>query len=149
MKISERRTLLFFAVFALTLLLAGCSKPVLEYIPSGGTYTLDEVQRSASGVALDGVDHISTSDAPAARAKRMLELRAEGSDASALADALTRDFPSDTAAVPIRIERATVDGSKVWIVIEAWGDQDGTLSHRRLWLLDQATLQVTGSSSFR
>lgn len=149
MRIPERRTVLFFAVLALALLLAGCSKTVLEYIPSGGTYTLADVQKTASEVPLDEVDHIATADAPAARAEQMLELRAKGSDASALADALTRDFPSDTAAVPVRIEAATVDGSEVWIIIEAWGDKDGTLSHRRLWLLDQDTLQVTGSSSFR
>lgn len=134
---------------ATLMLVTGCADSGLEYIPSGGTYSMQEAQTLASNTSIDAVKDTKTSDAPALRSKRLATLRAEGPDGTALADALTLDFPSDTASVPLRIESALVDGDAVWLIIEAWGDKGGTLTHRRMWLLDRQDLQVVGSSSFR
>lgn len=134
---------------ALALLIGCSSNPGLEYIPSGGTYTMQQAQQVAAAISLDSVEGIKTSNASVLRTERLRQLRSEGPAASDLADALTKDFPSDTSAVPLRVEAATVDGVKVWIVIEAWGDDLGTLEHRRLWVMDRTSLGIVGSSSFR
>ncbi|TDB38481.1 MAG: hypothetical protein D9V44_05610 [Actinobacteria bacterium] len=143
------RMVALLALLPLLILGAGCSKPGLEYIPTGGSYTMDEAQAAAVSTSLEAVKGVKTADAPALRTKRLEQLRTEGPEASALADLLTKDFPSETAAVPLRIESATIDGDDCWLVIEAWGDENGVLTHRRLWIIDRATLEITGSSSFR
>lgn len=128
--------------------LAACGQPALEYIPNGGAYTMAQAEDIASGISLSDVEGVKTSEGPALRKERLLQLREAGTEASLLADALTRDFPSGTASVPLLIESATVDGTEAWLVVEAWGDKDGTLSRRRLWVLDRSTFTVLASSSF-
>lgn len=107
-----------------------------------------EAEDVAANVSISSVAGAKTSDGPALREERLLDLRANGSEASQLADALTRDFPSETASVPLLIEKATVDDTDVWLVVEAWGAKDGELSRRRLWVLDRATFSVLAASSF-
>ncbi len=128
--------------------LVGCEKKTLEYIPTGGAYTMAQVEDVATQVSLVNVENERTADGSALRKDALLELRAAGGDASLLADALTRDFPSDATSVPLLVEAATVDGIEAWIVVEAWGDEDGTLSHRRVWILDRSTFTILGSTSF-
>jgi len=128
--------------------LAGCDTGTLEYIPNGGVYTMTQAEDMASSVSLKDVDNMKTEQGPGLREKALLELRAEGTESSQLADALTRDFPSGVTSVPLRVESATVDGADVWLVVEAWGDAKGTLSRRRLWVLDRSTFTVLASSSF-
>lgn len=143
------RMIALLALLPLLALGAGCSKPGLEYIPTGGTYTMDEAQAAAAATNLESVKDVRTADAPALRTERLEQLRTNGPEASALADALTKDFPSETAAVPLRVESGTIDGAECWLVIEAWGDDDGALSHKRLWVINRTTLEIIGSSSFR
>jgi len=136
-----------FALLACTIL-AGCDASTLEYIPNGTAYTMAQAEDMASRISLDDVKNVKTADGQDLRENALLELRAKGSESSKLADALTRDFPSGATSVPLRVESATVDNTDVWLVVEAWGEVDGTLSHRRLWVLDRSTFTVLASSSF-
>lgn len=133
---------------ALCLVLAGCSTS-FEYVPDGGEYTLAQTQELAQDTPLGKAAEIRTADANAERVERLTELRGHGEVADALADALTSDFPPEHAAVPLLVEAATVDGKPAWVIVEAWGEEDGNLSHKRLWVLDRATYAVVASSSFR
>ena len=144
------RTALAVAVTAVAVLaLAGCGAATVEYIPEGGTYTLGEVQQLAVTVDARGAERIATDDAYGERVKRLVYLRRQGEETAALADALTSGFPTETASVPILVVRGKVDGQPVWIVVEAWGEPGAKTEHRRLWLLDDQTLDVVNSSSFR
>lgn len=144
------RTALAITCTALTALaLAGCGRAIVEYIPEGGTYTLAEVQEHAVTVDARGAERIATDDAYEERVDRLVYLRRQGEEAAAVADALTSGFPTENASVPILVERGTVDGQPVWIVVEAWGEPGAKTEHRRLWLLDGQTLDVVNSSSFR
>lgn len=129
--------------------LIGCSTTTFKYVPEGAQYTLADVEELASGTPLGSAADIDTADANAVRQERLTELRGYGDVERALADALTRDFPAEHAAVPLRIEAGTVDGKDAWIIIEAWGEKGAKLAHKRLWVLDRATYAVIGSSSFR
>ncbi len=146
---ASSKAIVLFTLLLLLVLTAGCAKSGLEYIPTGGSYSMDEAQEAAASTSLESVKDVRTADAPMLRTERLGKLRTQGPDASALADALTKDFPSETAAVPLRIESATVDGIGVWLVVEAWGDENDVLAHRRLWVIDRTTLEIIGSSSFR
>jgi len=144
------RTVFAITVMALlTLACAGCDAAIVEYIPEGGTYTLSEAQERAVAVDAHGAERIATDDADAERVDRLVYLRRQGEEAAALADALTAGFPTRSASVPVLVERGTVDGQMVWIVVEAWGEPGAKLEHRRLWLLDDSSLEVVNSSSFR
>ncbi|PKQ19576.1 MAG: hypothetical protein CVT66_09330 [Actinobacteria bacterium HGW-Actinobacteria-6] len=149
MRMSRRPLTPLMALLSIIVLISGCSKAGLEYIPAGGTYTMQDAQSAAAVASLDSVRDVMTADASALRTDRLTDLRSNGDEASALADMLTVDFPSEIAAVPLRIEAATVDGTSVWLVIEAWGDEGEVLTHRRLWVIDKTTLEVIGSSSYR
>ncbi len=121
----------------------------MEYVPEGGTYTLDEIAQRTRALPLGDLASVPTSEAPAIRQKRLVDLRGHGPDARALADALTDQFPTDHAAVPMLIEGASVDGRDVWVVVEAWGERDAYLAHRRLWLIDRVSYEIVSSLSFR
>lgn len=149
MSVSRRAPLTLAVLLLLLVLAVGCSSADLEFIPTGGEYTRQEAQDAAAAIDIEPVRDVTSADAPEMRSERLESLRSNGTEASALADALTRDFPSETAAVPLRVEAASVDGVDVWLVFEAWGDEGGTLTHRRLWILDREALTVIGSSSFR
>jgi uncharacterized protein YceK len=143
-------TVLAIAVMTLTTLaLSGCSTATVEYIPEGGAYTLAEVQERAVTIDAHGAESIATDDAYDERVDRLVYLRKQGEEPAALADALTSGFPTENASVPILVERGTVDEQPVWIIIEAWGEPGAKLEHRRLWLLDDRTLDVVNASSFR
>lgn len=147
------RTPIRFVIALIALILAcsvlsACDKATIEYVPNGGTYTLAQAEDVASGYDMSDVESVKTTEGPKLRRERLLELREAGADTALLADALTRDFPSDASSVPLLVESATVDGAQVWIVVEAYGDADGTLSRRRLWVLDRSSFTVLASSSF-
>ncbi len=137
------------ATLMASLALGGCASGDMQYIPEGGTYTLAEAQDLGSSANTDSVRDLTPDEARQERQERLARLRGEGEAARALADVLTTQLPADSAAVPLLVEAAVVDGADVWIVVEAWGDDDGPLAHRRLWLFDRETLLLVGSSSFR
>lgn len=134
----------------IALALVGCGRnTTMEYIPEGGSYALVEIEAVARSVNVTPLENVLPSDIPDTRQKYLTDLRGHGGEASRVADALTRDFPLDTAAVPLLVEAAEVDGRPVWLIVEAWAEEGGTLAHRRLWLLDRETLDLVDSMSFR
>ena len=137
-------------VIILSLGLFGCGRDVaIEYIPEGGSYTLAEAAAVAQAADISALADVSSDAIAKTRQEYLTELRGLGSDASLIADALTRDFPLDTAAVPVLIEGSIVESRPVWLIVEAWAEDGGTLSHRRLWLLDRETFALVDSMSFR
>lgn len=134
----------------IALALAGCGRDtVIVYMPEGGSYTLAEAGDVARSVDVTPLEKVTSEEVSDTRQEYLTDLRGHGADASLVADALTRDFPLDTAAVPLLVEAAEVDGHQVWLIVEAWAEDGGTLSHRRLWLLDRDTLDLVDSMSFR
>ncbi|MCE5203361.1 MAG: hypothetical protein ABFC80_04165 [Coriobacteriales bacterium] len=145
---TARRAATAWLMIASCLVLAGCSAS-FEYVPEGESYTLSEVEELAQETPLGSASKVDVSRAADVRQERLAELRGHGEAAKALADALTRDFPADHPAVPVYIEAGTVDGTDAWIIVEAWGEDEGPLTHRRVWVLDRTTYAVLGSASFR
>jgi hypothetical protein len=119
----------------------------LTFIPDGGPYTAEELPALLASADLTAVASIKTEDGPHLRQEMLTSLRRQGDDAAALADTLTREFPADVTSVPLVVERATYDGSPVWIVIESWGEDGGTLSHRRLWVFSYEERAVVAALS--
>lgn len=130
-----------------TSLVACGSAARLSFIPDGGSYTAEDLPALLASADLTAVSSVATEDGPRLRQDMLTSLRRQGDDAAALADTLTREFPTDVTSVPTVVERATYDGAPAWIVIEAWGEQGGTLSHRRLWVFSYEQRAVVAALS--
>jgi hypothetical protein len=100
-------------------------------------YTLDELESYTAEADASPTDGVDVSEAAEVREELLVELRTSGDDGAAVATMLTDGFPPETASVPVLAEAAVVDGQDVWLVVEAWGDDEGELTHRRLWVFDQ------------
>ena len=132
----NRRLLIAVLGLATAVLLASCAPAHrVTYIPEGGSYTVDDLARLLDEADLGAAVRIDTSDAVDERQSTLADLRREGDDTGRLADTLTLDFPADLAAVPVLVEHATYEGAEAWVVIEAWGEEGGSLTHRQLWVL--------------
>ena len=136
---------------AVTLGAVGCAaQPDLKAIvDTGASYTAAQVEQSARAGALGAVSAMKTEQGPAERQKALAQLRRSGTEGARTADLLTKIFPVDTTAVPVRIEHATVDGGDALIVLEAAPGKAGTLTTRRLWVLGYQDGSVVDSASFR
>ena len=129
-------------VLAAALLVSGltsCSSgPELVFNPEGDTeYTLEELEEYTADADTSPAGGVDVSEAAGAREELLIELRTSGDEGTALATMLTDGFPPETASVPVLAEAAVVDGQDVWLVVEVWGDDEGELVHRRLWVFDQ------------
>ncbi|MBN1459884.1 MAG: hypothetical protein JXA57_10115 [Armatimonadetes bacterium] len=145
-----RMTAVPVMLLIIALALTGCGRNTsIEFIPQGGTYSLEDMADVALSVDISPLKDVPATEVSVLRQEYLTALRGYGSEASAVADALTRDFPLDTAAIPLHVEAANVDGTDVWLIVEAWAETGGPLEHRRLWLLDRATLGLVDSVSFR
>jgi predicted small lipoprotein YifL len=116
-------------------LLTGCAKKGPSYLDGSTAYT-----KATALVVLEKADTKALSGRPTAdgvklRHEALAALRREGQSASAVADLLTRTFPSDTTGVPVYIERATFDGKPAVLVVEATGPESGSLSTKSLWVV--------------
>jgi len=146
----SRRVALSLLAMVLAFAASSCGRSHrIEWVSEANTYTLTRAGKLASSVDISDVSDTPAADAPALRQEYLISLRSHGEAAAALADHLTRDFPVDSASVPVRVERATVDGKPIWFVVEAWAEKNGTLTHRRMWLISRADFTVIGSSSYR
>ena len=118
---------------ALAMLLTGCSSADPVYVSKGTSYT---------AATIASVFDIADTTEPATesallRHSALAALRRSGADASAVADLLTRSFPSDTRGVPVYVERATFDGKPAVVVVEATGPSGGHLDSKRIWVLGE------------
>ena len=142
------RPLAVLAALAVCLLLVGCgARADLTFTMEGGSYSAADLEPLLAAADLGATARVATSEAPDVRIEVLAQLRQEGDDAIALADTLTSDFPVDVAAVPVAVEAATYEGEPAWIVIEAWGDEDGALTHRRLWVFSKSDQSVLAALS--
>lgn len=141
------RTLTLIALAAV-LVLAGCGRPAVRFIPEGGQYSLPDARAKARTLS-SPYSHTATDDAADARKTALVGLRREGTVGAEAADILTARFPSDASGVPYYVEAATINGRAAWFVVEATPGSDGKLSARRLWVLDRKTGTVRTSSAIR
>ena len=128
-------------------LLCGCAKKGPTYVDAGTAHT-----KATALVVLVASRHLGrrssrpTSDGAKLRHDALAALRRQGATASAVADLLTRTFPSDTRGVPVYVERATYDGEPAVLVVEATGPNSGSLNSRRLWVVgDDGDILFAGS----
>ncbi len=133
-----RATLAVIAAVAVAaVLLAGCAPKSPAYVENGKDY-----DRSAAITLLASVDtgHLAdqpTTDGPKLRHAALAALRRHGATASKVADLLTKTFPSDTAGVPLYVERGSFDAKPAVVVVEATGPTSGRLSSKRIWFVGE------------
>ena len=144
----DRRGLAPLIALLLVATLVACGPATrATFIPDGGSYAADDLAGLLANADLSAFSDVATEDAIEIRQKVLASLRREGADAAALADTLTAEFPPDADSIPAVVERATYEGSPVWIVIESWGDADGKLTHRRLWVFSYNERAVLAAQS--
>jgi len=130
--------------------LAACSASFApRLVENGGAMTMREAEGLAESADLSRVSGIDVAHAPDARVDALVWLRRQGAVGDRAATLLTVGFPDRTAAVPLIVEVATVDGVRSLVVVEAFGGSSGPLTYRRLWVFDLATGDVRGSAAFR
>ncbi len=133
-----------------TFALAGCrSQNKVEFVPNGAPTSTAAIEKAAQKIDLSAVADVDVADAPRARTDALVWLRGEGATGVRAATLLTRGFPDRTAAVPVYVEAADVDGVRSIIVVEAFGGQTGPLAYRRLWIFDFASGRLLLSTSYR
>jgi hypothetical protein len=143
-----RRLTLMLIVIALGTQLVGCASAEMRYVAEGGTYTAITVEDLATAIPDPTYADTRPEDVEELRTLEMTALRAEGGDASTLANILTSEFPADAESVPYYAEEAVVDGKDVWVVLEVWGSSGGLLDKQRLWVLTRDEGDVVLSSVF-
>lgn len=121
----------------------------LDYDASGSPLTGKAAEELAAGTDIATLSAVKTEDAPAMRARVLDDLRSKGSEGARAAELLTTGFPERTAAVPILVRLSSVDGTSAVVVVEAFGDEGGTLEHRRLWVFALESGSIVRAASFR
>jgi hypothetical protein len=144
-----RRAIIVAAVLGL-LVAAGCGKPFrVTFEPSGAPLDTAGVEALARATDISGVSSVDVAAAPDVRDSVLRDLRTRGASGDRAATLLTQGFPPRTPSVPVLVRISQVSGKPSLIVVEAYGDAKGTLTHRRLWVFDLATGSVVQASSFR
>lgn len=117
--------------------LAGCSGPDPTFVEDGALY-----DSASAGELVEQADPGSLAEKPAAQASELrhdylVALRGLGGGAATAAEVITRTFPTETEAVPFYVELAMFDDEPAYIIVEALGRPGGTLSDKRLWVIDE------------
>lgn len=136
------RTRLTLAFLLASVVLSACGRaaaPDVRLETSGAPLTSIAAERLAASTDIGALATVRTSEAPALRTVMLERLRALGAEGTRAADLLTEGFPASTPSVPVLVRLCTVDGVDAVVVVEAFGDADGTLTHRRLWVFDRAS----------
>ena len=149
-----RSTRIVSAVVLVAALLVGsltaCGQPApVSFEPSGRARTSAEVEAAAQTADLSSVAKIDVAHAAERRSQVLIWLRTQNATGKRAASLLTQGFPTQTAAVPVIVAVAPVDGVRSLIVVEASGDSSGLLRHRRLWVFDLASGRLLRSASYR
>lgn len=138
MPLAARTTRAAIAVaFVAVLLMAGCTPKGPTFVDRGSTYTTATVLAVFDRADTSKLASRPSTDAPALRHNALSGLRARGGKAATAADELTKLLPTDTRAVPVYVELATIGGQPVVIMVEAAGTKTGALDRKRLWVFDQ------------
>jgi hypothetical protein len=135
---------------AVLVTVTGCAAgPQVTFVRSGASYTVSQAEENGRATALGAASAIKAEQATEARQKALAALRVQGTEPGIVAEFLTRGFPAQSRAVPVRVEAATVEGKPAYIVVEATGRPGGMLTSRRVWVFDAASGAVIGSASYR
>ena len=132
-----RSSALLTLVFALTLILSACGTRGPEFVDGGASYDTTSAAALTQVVDTSNLAGTPSSRAADLRHEALTALRARGGRAVPVADLLTRTFPAETRGVPVYFERAVFKGKPVVIVVEAIGPEQGKLSAKRVWVLDE------------
>jgi hypothetical protein len=147
------RARLALAAFLSALVLAACARvaapPSVIWEPSGASSTATATEQLATSTDISALASVSSTDAPALRAQMLTQLRGKGATGTRAAELLTAGFPARTASVPVLVRLCKVDGVDAVVVVEAFGDLGGTLTHRRLWVFDRGSGAIIRAASFR
>ena len=148
---SVRRVFVTALVLALAVSLGACSsrESPVRFEPNGGSLSGQGAERLAASTGVDSLAGVTTSDAPSRREAALGTLRTAGPLGVRAADLLTTGFPARYPAVPVLVRACKVDGVDAIVVVEVFGDANGPLTHRRLWVFDRSTGNVTRAASFR
>jgi hypothetical protein len=144
------RSVLVLAALAVAIGAAACGRPVeVAFEESGASLTLADVEALARTADLSPAEGIDVAHAPDARVDVLVWLRGRGSSGERAASLLTKGFPERTAAVPVLVRVAKVDGVRAVIVVEAIGETNGPLDARRLWVFEYSSGRLVSSSTYR
>ena len=140
------------AVASLALVLAACTRPAtsptVRFESGGAALTSKEAEALAASTDITAFASVTSAEAPALRTAMLGQLRAKGDAGVRAAQALTTGFPVSTPSVPVLVQLRPVDGVDAIVVVEAYGDTGGTLTHRRLWIFNRATGALLRAASF-
>lgn len=138
MSAARRTSLLLVAILstAVLVLAVGCAPKGPLYVDKSSNYTMTSVGEILRRADASAYAKKPTSDVTGLRHEALVALRKRGGDAAATADLITRTFPADTRSVPVYVERATVDGKRALVVVEATGPKSGSLDAKRMWVFD-------------
>jgi hypothetical protein len=145
------RARLVMAVVLSALALAACgqgSLPGVRLETEGAPLTAAGAERLAASTDIRAFASVETSRAPALRASALQELRASGEAGTRAAELLTAGFPEQTASVPVLVRFCQIDGVDAVVVVEAYGDAGGMITHRRLWVFDRNSGALLRAASF-
>jgi hypothetical protein len=144
------RMILLSALLATVALTPACTGHLrVRFEATGAALTTAAADQLAQATDISAVSGVKASDAPALRAQVLADLRTHGPLGDRAADLLTAGFPARTLAVPVLVRASKVDGHDAILVVEAFGEAGGTLTHRRLWIFDVKSGGILGASSFR
>ena len=146
-----RTRLVFVAVLA-ALLLSACGRtttPHVRFEPKGTSLTALEAETLAATTDITSVTNVGASEAPELRTVMLGELRGKGPAGAHAAQLLTTGFPTSTASVPVLVRICSFEDTSAVVVVEAFGDPGGKLTHRRLWVFASASDSVIRAASFR
>lgn len=148
MHVSRRVAWLLAAL--VTLAASACAPaPGLDFVPAGDSYGAEELPQALEESDPGATARVAVTDAQQVRQDVLAELRTNGQDAGSLADLLTTEFPTDVDAVPYRVEAGSYEGDDAWIVYEAWGEPEGELTYRRIWVFARDDGAVLAAHSIR
>lgn len=132
------------------LVVPGCASPSrVTYIPDGGAYSAENLADALDAADPGAAARVKADEAAAMRQEALADLRTRGDEAGSLADMLTSEFPTDTTAIPYKVERGTFEDEPVWIVYEAFGDPGASLSSRRVWVFSEGDLALVTATTQR
>ena len=135
-----------------SLALVACGRPAatptVRFETSGAPLTSTAAEALAASTDIGAFASVTSTDAPALRTKVLGQLRVKGDAGVRAADLLTKGFPASTPSVPVLVRLCAVDGIDAVVVVEAFGDAGGKLTHRRLWIFDRTTGALLRAASF-
>lgn len=143
----SRTALAHAALLATSLALCACA-PSVTYVADESDRPLVDVESFADSFDTARWERVPSGEAVELRNRALAALRAGGEEAAVLADLLTSGF-SASRGVPVHVEATRVDGQPVWIVIEVYGPDGGTLDRTRLWVLSRPDGAVRSSATYR